>query len=383
MEARSLEGAVDLIQRQDFIVTEIDPVALSFFSSRAFSIFERVKQKDVVILSRQLSTLFQAKVPIIRSLRTLLEESGNTVLRRALGDVLDDVAGGSALSQAMARQPHVFSDFYVSMVRAGEESGKLEDVFAYLADYLERNFALVSKARGALIYPAFVSAAFVGVIVLMLVVVIPKLTSIFQELTQEVPLYTRIIIGFSAFLQRWGIFVAIALGILAVVGWRYVQTKKGREVFDEFRLRTPIFGNLFRKLALTRMTDNLATLIRAGIPIIRALEVTADVVGNQIYRRIILEAAESVKAGNTISSSFEKFRDVPPLVTQMIRIGEESGKLDFILESASAFYQRDVNNMLENFVALIEPVFILLLGLGVGVLMVAVLVPLYNLSAVL
>lgn len=383
MEARSLDVAVDALQRLNLIVTEINPVGEGTILSRNISFFDRVKQRDIVIFSRQLSTLFQAHVPVTQALKTLASETESQNLRAAIGAVLDDVSGGSSLSQALARHQHIFSHFYINMVRAGEESGKLEDVFTYLADYLERSYALTSKARNALMYPAFVLVAFIGVIIVMLVVVIPKLSSIFSELGQAVPLYTRMIINTSFFLQRWGFLVALAIAGLGVAGWRYSKTSVGELTLDEIKIRIPIMGGLLRKIYLTRLADNLSTLIVAGIPIIRALEITGDVVGSRVYHRIVDDAIESVKAGNTVSSSFSKYREIPPLITQMIRIGEESGRLDFILKSAAAFYQRDVDNLLENFVSLIEPALIILLGLGVGVLVAAVLVPLYNLSSIL
>lgn len=381
--AHSLNAAIEALQRSALIVTEIQPVEEGAFLIRRIRFFERVKQRDLVIFSRQLSTLFQAKVPVTQSLRTLAAETESQGLRTALAAVLDDVSGGSSLSQAMGRHPAIFSRFYLSMVRAGEESGKLEDVFIYLADYLERTFTLFSKARNALLYPAFVLTAFIGVIIVMLVVVIPRLTSIFAELGQEVPFYTRIIIAISGFLRDWGVGLLVLAAVGGVIAWRFWRTDAGELFFDGLKLRLPIIGGLLRKIYLTRLADNLSTLIVAGIPIIRALEITADVVANRVYRRIILEAAEAVKAGNTISASFDRYREIPPLITQMIRVGEESGRLDFILKNAAGFYQRDVDNTLENFVSLIEPALIVFLGLGVGVLVAAVLVPLYNLSSIL
>ena len=383
VEARSLDAAIEVLQRSNLIVTEIRPEGASPLLARRIMFFERVKQRDIVIFSRQLSTLFQAKVAVTQSLRTLAAETESVSLQKAVGGILEDVSGGSSLSQAMSRHPEVFSHFYISMVRAGEESGKLEEVFLYLADYLERSYALISKARNALMYPAFVLVAFVGVIIVMLVVVVPRLTSIFAELGQQVPFYTRVIIAISSFLQQWGVVLLILIAIGAVVGWRYARTPQGQLFFDSMKIRLPIIGGLLKKIYLTRLADNLSTLIVAGIPIIRALEITSDVVANRVYQRIIGEATEAVKAGNTISTSFDKHEEIPPLITQMIRIGEESGKLDFILKSAAGFYRRDVDNLLENFVSLIEPALIIFLGLGVGVLVAAVLVPLYNLSSIL
>ncbi len=383
IEARSMDVAVETLQRSNLIVTEIRPVGRTSLLSTKIKFFDRVKQRDLVIFSRQLATLFQAKIPVTQSLRTLAAETESSGLRDSTGQILEDVSGGSSLSQAMGRHPDVFSRFYISMVRAGEESGKLEEVFSYLADYLERSYALISKARNALMYPAFVFVAFIGVIIVMLVVVIPRLTSIFTELGQGVPFYTRVVIGISTVLQQWGILLLILFAIAALVAWRYARTEPGQLFFDSMKIRLPLIGGLLKKVYLTRLADNLSTLIVAGIPIIRALEITGDVVANRMYQRIINDATESVKAGNTISASFEKFPEIPPLITQMIRIGEESGKLDFILKSAAGFYQRDVDNLLENFVSLIEPALIIFLGLGVGVLVAAVLVPLYNLSSIL
>lgn len=383
IEARSLDAAIELLQRSNFIVTAIRPQGGEFALGSRVKFFDRVKTREIVIFSRQLSTLFQAQVPIVPALRTLAEETDSYAFRQAITAVLEDVSAGSSLSQALSRHSRIFSKFYVNMVRAGEESGKLQEVFLYLADYLERSYALTSKAQNALIYPAFVFAAFIGVMVVMLVVVIPKLTAIFAELGQEVPFYTKLVIGLSLFLQNYGIYILGVLAAGAVAGWRFIQTPAGELFFDEVKIHLPLMGALLKKIYLTRLTDNLATLIAAGIPIIRALEITADVVSNRVYSAIILDAAESVKAGNTISVSFEKYREIPPLIAQMIRIGEEAGRLEFILKSAAGFYQRDVANLLENFVSLIEPALIIFLGVGVGVLVGAVLVPLYNLSSVL
>ena len=271
VEARTLDAAIEALQRSDLIVTEVKPADHTPLFSKRIKFFERVKQRDIVIFSRQLSTLFQAKVPVTQSLRTLAAESSSGIFRNAIGAILDDVSGGSSLSQAISRYPDIFSRFYLNMVRAGEESGKLEDVFLYLADYLERTYALTSKARNALIYPAFVLVAFVGVIIVMLVVVIPRLTSIFAELGQAVPFYTQIVIWISSFMRQWGFVLLIVLAIGAIIGWRFSKTSKGRLIFDDLIIRLPLIGGLLRKIYLTRLADILATLITAGIPILRAL----------------------------------------------------------------------------------------------------------------
>lgn len=382
VEAINRDSAVEILQKNALIVIAVREERIPFWQMR-IKFFDRVKMRDVVIFSRQLSTLFEAKVPVVEALRTLVSESFNVTLRNAVADVLDDISGGSNLSQAMTRHPEVFSSFYVNMVKAGEESGKLHEVFRYLADYLERSYEIASKAKNAMIYPVFVFSAFIGVMAVMLVVVVPRLTSIFEESGAQVPLYTRIVMWLSAFLQQWGIFLLLFFAIAAAAFWRFLQTEQGREFLDELKIRVPLVGGLFKKLYLARIADNLGTLIAAGVPILRALQITSDVVGNRVYQRIILDAAESVKSGNTISYSFQKYKEIPPLIAQMIKIGEESGRLEFILSALARFYHRDVDNALENLVGLIEPALIIFLGVGVGGLVAAILVPLYNISSVL
>lgn len=381
VDAVNLPSAIDVLQRNNLIIVEVKPEEEGGFFGKRLRLFDHVKLRDVVIFSRQLSTLFEAKVPATQALKTLAAEAPSQVFREAISDILDDLTAGSSLSQAMSKHPNIFSPFYTNLVRSGEESGKLQDVFVFLADYLERTYALNSKAKNALVYPAFVFTAFIGVIVVMLVVVVPKLTSIFKETGQAVPFYTQAIISLSEFLQNWGILVLIVILLAAVAIWRFIKTDQGKELLDELKIRLPVIGTLFKKIYLSRIADNLSTLVLAGVPIIRSLQITADVVNNRVYRAIILDAAESVKAGSTISSAFVKYKEISPLLTQMIRIGEESGRLDFILKSVSHFYKQDIDNALENMVGLIEPALIIFLGGGVGILVAALLVPLYNLSS--
>lgn len=382
--AASLDLAVGSLQRKNLIITSIEPVGekitgldnlLSFFD-----FFSNVKMQDVVLFSRELSTLFEAKVPIVNSLNIIISETENRTLRRRLADVLDDIQGGISLSQALSRHPQVFSRFYVSMVKSGEESGKLEEIFKFLADYLERSFELQRKARNALIYPAFVLSAFVIVMVLMLVFVIPKLSTILEETGQEIPIYTQIVIGTSNFLRNFGFILLIFLAILGTLVVRYFRTENGKVYFARLLISIPIIGNLYKKMYLSRIADNLSTLLSGGITALRSLDITSEVVENEIYRRIIQDSLESVKGGSTISDSLSKYKDIPSLFSQMIRIGEETGKLDYILRSLAGFYRRDVDNMVDNLVSLIEPILILALGLGVGLLVASVLIPIYNLS---
>ncbi len=384
IEASSIDLAVSSLQRRNFLVTSIVPVAegggIAGFLS-GIGIFKTVNQKDIVILSRQLSTLFSAKVPIAESFKILVGETESPGLRRILIAVLDDIQGGLPMSQAMGKHPDAFSKFYVAMVRSGEEAGKMEEIFDFLASYLERNYDLASKARNALIYPAFVFFVFIAVMVLMLIFVIPPISSLLKETGQELPIYTVIVIAISDILRQFGIIVLIFLAAFVVFLLNYARTEAGKLYFAKLRLEIPVLGGIYKKIYLARIADNLHTLISGGITVVRALEITSEVVGNEVYRRIMLDALESVKGGSMISEAFAKYDAIPPLLSQMIRIGEATGKLDYILGSISRFYTREVNNLVDNLVNLIEPLLIIFLGLGVGFLAVAILLPIYSISA--
>lgn len=381
VEAATVDIAVSSLQRRGLVVVSLEPEKEHSFFAGAFRLFERVKQKDVVMLSRQLATLFEAKVPVIESLKVIISEMGNPLLKREIANLLDDIQGGSEISQSMARHPKVFSTFYINMVRSGEESGKLDETFTYLADYLERSYELIMKARNALIYPAFVLGAFVIVMILMLVVIVPQLALILKDVGGELPIYTRIILGLSDFMRSFGVLLLFIGALVVVLLWRFYQTAAGKLAVHRFQLSVPIIGALYQKVYMARVADNLHTLLSGGIPVVRALEITAEVVGNEVYRTVVLDAIESVKGGSSISAAFAQHPDIPPLMSQMMRIGEETGRLDNILKSLAHFYQREVDSLVENLVDLIEPILILVLGGGVGVLVAAILLPIYNVSS--
>jgi type IV pilus assembly protein PilC len=377
IDTSSKESALDTLQQSGLVVVSLHEDVKK--SSWNMSIAMGPKQRDIVIFSRELAIFFDAQIPIIEALQTLLEETRHPMLRAATAEIIEDVTGGMVLSQAMAKHSQIFSPLYINLVRSGEESGTLQETFRYLADYLERTYVLASKARNAMIYPAFILGAFLIVFTLLLIVVIPQLASVFDEFDQETPFLTTIIISFSLILRQWALVVA-ALAILGAAGiWHWAKSVAGKQFFHYWQLHIPVIGELYRKMYMARFTDNLETLIRGGIPILRALSITRDIVGNVIYKRAIMDASESVKAGGTISDGLRKTREVPALVTQMIRVGETSGKLDFILKNIAKYYTREVESLVANLITLIEPMLILLLGGGVAVIVIAVLTPIYNL----
>jgi type IV pilus assembly protein PilC len=332
-----------------------------------------------VLLSRQIATLFEAQVSALRIFRLLAEQAEKPYLRSVLSEVSDDLQNGSAISKALGKHPKAFSDFYVNMVRSGEESGKLDQTFLYLADYIDRSYELASKARNALIYPGFILLTFCAVMVLMLTVVIPKIGQIISESGQELPFVTKVVLGMSGFFTNYGIFLIIALIIGGYFVYRFAQTPSGRVAVSRFQLSIPIVGKLYQKLFLSRIADNMHVMLSSGISAVRALEITATVVGNSVYEEILQEAVEGVKAGTPMSQIFARHpHDIPAIMIQMLQIGEETGEVGNILDRLAKFYNREVNAAVDTLVSLIEPALIISLALGVGFLLAAVLLPIYN-----
>ena len=380
IEAPSKEIAVSALQRRNLIISAIESSEKRSALEVNFSFFNRISNKDVVILSRQIATLFEAQVSALRVFRLLASEVDNKQLASVLTTVGDDLQGGSPISTSLARHPKVFTTFYVNMVRAGEESGKLSETFNYLADYLDRSYDLVSKAENALIYPAFVIAVFFGVMALMLTLVIPKISAVLLDSGQAVPVYTAIVIGFSNFLVHYGIFVLIALVAGAFYVWQLGKTERGKLVLDSLKLNVPYVGDLYRKLYLSRIADNFATMLLSGVSVVEAIDITGSVVGNAAFKVVLDDVAKDVKGGSSISDALGKHSDIPGIMVAMTKVGEETGELGKILTTLAKFYNREVTNAVDTLVGLIEPIMIVLLGLGVGTLLAAVLLPIYNLA---
>ncbi|MBI3632669.1 MAG: type II secretion system F family protein [Candidatus Vogelbacteria bacterium] len=381
IDAFGVDAAIGALQKRDLIIVSIQPADVVPFYRQIVNSFQGVSNRDIVILSRQLATLFEAKVSVLDTFKLLSSETENAILRKSLSEMTDDIQSGVPISTAMSKHSSIFSPFFVSLVRSGEESGKLSEAFNYLADYLERQFAIVSKAKSALIYPAFIVVSFLVVMVLMLVLVIPRLGEILTETGQQVPLYTRFIIGLSAFFVNYGIFIVVAFIIAIIVFWRFIISASGQKIIDELRLKTPYVGTLYKRFYLSRIADNMDTLITSGVSMIRSLEVTADVVGSEVYKKVLIDAVTAIKGGSPLSAALAESSIVPQIMVQMTKIGEETGNLGFVLKTMSRFYKREVDNAVDTMVALIEPLMIVFLGVAVGLLLVSVLGPIYNITA--
>ncbi len=383
IEAFSQDTAISQLQKRELTILEIASDEKKEFGilTLSLSIFNRVSNKDIVILSRQMATLFSAQVSALRVFRLIGSQVDNPTLKKYLFLIAEDLQAGSSISNALSKYPDAFSDFYVNMIRSGEESGKLDEIFNYLADYLDRTYAVTSKAKNALIYPAFVIVTFLGVMILMFTVIIPKIALMITDSGQQVPFYTKIVLSISGLLLHYGIFLAVGAIIAGFIFWKYSKTEAGAMALDNMTLNLPYLGSLYRKLYLSRIADNMNTMITSGIPMLRALEITSAVVGNRVYRAIIDDASQRIKEGTSLSSAFGQYKEIPDIMTQMIKVGEETGELGSILKSLATFYQREMVNAIDTLVSLIEPVMIVALGVGVGILLAAVLMPIYNIAA--
>lgn len=379
IDAVNRELAISGLQRRGLIVTSVksEEESKKWFE---ITLFEKVPMKEIVILSRQMSTLFEAQVSALKAFSLLAGNTENKLLSKKMNQIVSDLQAGSSIAGALSKHPDVFSDFYVNMVKAGEESGKLTQVFNFLADYLDRQYALTSKTKHALVYPAFVIGIFFVVMTLMFTVVVPKLSDIILESGQEIPFYTKAVLWVSNFLVNYGLFFLV----FVIVGIGYLvhltRTKAGKKFLDDIKLTLPAIGGLFKKVYLARIADNMDTMLSAGIPIVRSIEITGNVVGNKRYQEVLRQSMEAVKAGKSFSQSLEIHEEIPKIMPQIIRVGEETGSLGQILKMLAKFYKREVDEAVDTLVGLIEPFMIISLGLGVGLLLVSVLVPIYNIA---
>jgi len=379
VEASSRETAFNVLKTHGLYVTVLEGTETVPFFAKKLKFFERVTKKDIVLFSRQASIMFKSNVPIVETFKVIAKQTRKSVFKEKILKLGEEIEGGTSLSKTLSIYPKLFSPFYINMVKSGEASGKLSDVFIYLADYLEREQNFRSKITGAMIYPIFVLIVFVSVVAIIMVYVIPQLTEVLEGTGQELPAITKVVVAMSNFLKEKWWLVLLIIFVLAIALFQFSRSKQGKKFFDWNLLRVPLLGSFLKKLYLARFALNLSTLISGGLPIAQALEITGEVVGNDRYKKIIFETMDKVKRGDPISSVLEQYPNlIFPLFYQMVTVGEKTGTLDSSLKNVVVFFQNDVDRGLDNFVRLLEPIFIVLLGGVVAGLMGAVLLPLYS-----
>jgi len=371
--------AVGTLQNKGYLILSLEQLEGDIFSIDLNKYFQKPTNKEIVIFTRQLSTLIDADMPLVAGLRTLSHLEKST-LGRVISEISEAVDGGSSLSNALAAHPKLFSSFYIKLVQSGEVSGKLHETLLYLAEHLERSQEINSKIKGALAYPAFVVFALIVVTGIMVVYVLPQLLSIFKDVgVENLPLTTRILIWVTSFVNNYIYYLFTVFFGSIFLGWQYIKTSEGKAVFDNIKINMPALGTVVRNLYLARISESLSTLIKSGMPILDVIHITSDLVGNVNYQRILLEAEESVRGGGNMSDVFSRYKEIPPLMSSMVSIGENTGKLDFMLEHISKFYKSESDNTIDNIATLIEPILVLVLGVAVAILVSSILLPIYNL----
>ena len=342
--------------------------------------WEGVRQKELVVFFQQLATLVEARVPVVSALRTIEEQTANRYFRILIKEMADDIEDGAQFSVAIEKHSETFSPLVINMLRAGEASGELQKSIEVVAASIEKNYQLAAKIKGALYYPAFVLGVAFIIGFLVVTFILPKITVMIKDLNVPVPWYTAALIWIGDFMQVWWWAVLLAIGAMIGGIMYYVKTEDGHHEWEALILKLPVIGSLARSIYITRFAENLGSLLEGGIPVVRALVIVSEIVGNQVFEKIILQAADEVRSGGTMSTVFLRSREIPPIVSQMIRIGEETGSLSNVLLSTAKFYNQEVETATKSLTTLIEPILIVGLGIGVGILVVGVLMPIYDIA---
>ncbi|MDO8585012.1 MAG: type II secretion system F family protein [bacterium] len=380
VESGSREAAFQMLSGHDLYVLSIEAEREPTFLTHVADYFRRVKLLDVAIFTRQFSTMLEAEIPLGDTLKSLYRQTTNAILRETIFEISSDIDAGLSLSQALGKHGNVFDNFYVNLVRSAEVTGRVEEVMGFLADYLEKEHILQSKVKNALIYPAFVVGLFVVVAGILIGVVFPQIGPIFEESGVQLPLPTRVLIGAGNFLANWWFAVVIVSAIFLFMAIDYARSREGKIVIDQISVKLPVFGQLFVKTYVARFAEAVNVLIRGGIPIAQAIEISADTIGSDVYREALKEAAAGIRRGELMSATLEKNETYfPAIVSQMIAVGESTGKLDDMLKRLATFYTREVDDLVTNLVELIQPALMVVVGVLTGLLFASLLLPLYSL----
>ena len=379
LEADSADALTGKLSQMGYFVVSIEEVKKSL-KKREIHIFgTRVKSKDMTIFTRQFATMINAGLPLIKCLSILAQQTESQSLSDIITDCQKDVESGRSLSEALSKHPQAFSELYIAMVRAGELGGMLDDVLLRVANQLERDAEIRAKIKSAMTYPLVVLAITVLVVAAMLLFVVPKFANMFTELGGELPAYTKFLVNVSHFLAGWGGLVVIVAIIGIVIAYRRIKaTEKGRLAIDRIKLKLPVAGTLFHKTAMSKFSRTLGTLISSGVPILGALEITGETTGNMVVTRALDGVRAGVKEGETIARPLAQSDVFPPMVTQMIAIGEETGALDVMLAKVSEFYDSEVNSAMDSLSSTIEPVLLVVLGGSVGAIVIALYLPIFK-----
>lgn len=344
---------------------------------------KKVKLKDLVVFTRQLSTMISAGVPLVRSMSTLQSQCNSKYFQQVIGNITKDVESGMALADSFAKYPNIFSEVYVNMVKAGEAGGILDEILKRLASQVEQDASIRKKIKGAMMYPTVILTITVFAFFGIMIFIIPKIAKILNDLggpDAKLPIYTQAMLTISSFMQHNAVLVIIIFVLISYVIRRYIKTPKGQYQFHALLLRTPVVKNIITKVAIARFSRTFASLMSAGVDVLNALDVTGGAIGNKVIEEELKNAAKEVKNGKQLSEPLSKSKHFPPIVAQMLAVGEETGQIDTILVKVADFYEEEVNVIIDGLSAIIEPLMIIILGSIVGVIAASVMGPIASLS---
>jgi len=382
MESSDRNGVVDALRKKDFIIISVSEAKSRMGFSLASLTKKKVKLDDLVVFSRQLATMVDAGIPLVGALDILGAQMDNKTLGDVVMNVRHDVETGSSLSDAMAKHKTVFSSLFVNMVKAGESSGMLDEILDRLAAYLEKTSSLQKKVQSALVYPAIVSGMAVLITLVLLLKVIPIFKTIFEGFGAALPTPTLVLITISDFLQKYFVGMIIAIVVLTVFMARYAKSESGRRNIDGLSLKLPIFGILFKKVAISKFTRTLSTLIKSGVPILAALEIVGKTAGNKVVEIAVDNVRANVREGENIAEPLAKSKIFPPMVTRMVSVGEQSGELEKMLSKIADFYDEQVDAAVSALTSMIEPLIIAFLGIVIGTIVICMFLPIFKITSV-
>jgi len=383
LTAETREDVIGSLRKQGIIPTIVAEKKSTAFKFEGFSRSPRVKDKDIIVFTRQFASMYNAGIPIVQSLEIMSKQTENKTLRVIIGQVKGDVESGVTLADAMKKYPKAFDDLYVNLVAAGEAGGVLDSVLQRLAVYIEKAMKLKKKVKGAMIYPSVVMFIAALVVAIIMIFVIPVFAKVFGEMGVALPLPTQLVIGLSHFLSGIGGLILFLVIVGLIIGFRqYRKTAIGRMNTDIIFLKIPIIGNLIRKVSVARFARTLGTLISSGVPILDGLEICAKSAGNKVVEKVIFEVKKEVASGKTVSEPLAKSNVFPPMVVQMISVGESTGSLDQMLAKVADFYDDEVDDAVQNLTVLLEPALMVFLGTVIGFIVVALYLPIFKLGSV-
>ena len=382
LETESRNNLIEQLWKQEFVIISIDERSQGKPSVLKIG-QPGIKAYQIVVFSRQLATMVDSGIPIVQALDVLADQLEDRNFKQVLQKMRDDVEAGTSLSEAAGRHPKAFSEFFVNMIRAGESSGRLDEILDRVASYTEKVDTLQRKVKASLFYPAFVSLLAFGITTFLVVVIVPKFKEIFTSLGGEMPLPTLLLLGLSDFMKKWLVMEIIA-GFLLVIAFRvYLTTPGGRFWFDRLTLRFPIIGKLLQKVVIARFSRTLATLVKSGVPILSSLEIVAKTSGNKVVEQAVLAARASIKEGENIADPLAHSKVFPGMVTRMISVGEKTGELEKMLTKVADFYESEVDAAVTALTSLIEPLVIAVLGVIIGGIVVALFMPIFKLPTMI